>query len=263
MEGYLGEMWVIVVAFCVDLEEVVESDTFYNYRFSRTLLGRLVAKERPSSCAQGLVQQRTCILSRVGIQSGLLAWAQGAAFYFTFSSYLNQMLMRIHGIIFLIVSDLQIDQGLCYSSSVPMDFPCHYFGSLGVVSDTDPDRYSSNRCLDPVAEGWIQAKLIASSMSSISLLLLPILDALQLILLASFFVGAGAGWDCLTGVVVVGFLGRACFVAGCTLLHFLQGFLCIISNHFLDTWDNTRIVSNGFSVIRGSGIAIQHYSVSL
>ncbi|GKG49455.1 hypothetical protein Tco_0515907, partial [Tanacetum coccineum] len=67
----------------------------------------------------------------------------------------------------------------------------HYFRQFGSgFRYWIPDRYSSNRCLTLWQKGWIQAKLNSL-----------------------FHVGAGAGLDCLTEVVVVGFLGGACFVA--------------------------------------------------
>ncbi|GJX52935.1 hypothetical protein Tco_0281304 [Tanacetum coccineum] len=55
------------------------------------------------------------------------------------------------------------------------------------------------------------------------------------------FVGRGAGLVCLTGVVDVGFLGVARFVAGCTLA-LSEGFSLYSQQPFSDTWDNTRIV---------------------
>ncbi|GJT11298.1 hypothetical protein Tco_0858340 [Tanacetum coccineum] len=110
----------------------------------------------------------------------------------------------IHGITFSDVSYFRVERGSIRNE---------YFWK--VVSFMVPDwlllQHVPTLCRKAGSKAMLNSSLSASSPSPS-----PFLDVLSTHLHSQSRSG-GVGLDCLTGVVVVGFLGVACFVAGCTL----------------------------------------------
>ncbi|GJS46377.1 hypothetical protein Tco_0596498 [Tanacetum coccineum] len=181
-------------------------------------------------CAQDLVPaEDTCNFPEFLIQSGLLAWLW--VFDVMYDSWNS----------FLLMLSFRMRRGnVGYeptgsSVTTAFTFPT-ILASLGVAFEPGSLISYSSKLVADLWQTSSRSGIIPFVMNSFLSLFLssstslkvgfPFLTFCGSLRLEGFFVGGGAVLDCLTGVVVVVFLGVVRFVAGCTLALSQGVFLC-------------------------------------